>query len=425
MLGTLAVIGFWWIGTPASTGSTPGGAITSLGELAGLVSSFLVCWQLLLVGRVPWFERAVGLDRLVSWHRSLGTSVILLVLAHVALMITGGMLLDQLTPWSEFFSILRTQPEMLSAVVGTALFFIVGLSSARLLRRRLSYEWWFAIHFSIYFGIFLTFGHQVAAGTHFVDSQWARTVWTLMYVATAAALLTWRVILPLVWHRSLRLRIQHVVPEGGGLTSIWLSGHHLERTEAQAGQFFLVRFLTRGHLGTAHPYSLSIAPTSKNLRFTIAALGDHSSDVSRLRPGTRAFLEGPFGRFTAENATSGRVLLIAGGAGIGPIRSLAEEFARTGQDIVIVHRAKSFDALALRREFHNGPTIRYVPLPGSRKELGYDPLSPEALAQLVPDVSQRESFVCGPPAMISAVANSLESLGIHPTNIHHEELSFS
>src|SRR4051812_45912076 len=58
LAGSLAVVVFWWLGTPTTVGSTPGGALTSLGELAGLLASFLVCLQLLLVGRVPWFERA-------------------------------------------------------------------------------------------------------------------------------------------------------------------------------------------------------------------------------------------------------------------------------------------------------------------------------------------------------------------------------
>src|SRR6478735_6845003 len=89
-VGSLSVLAFWWLGTSPLTGATPGGAVMSLGELAGLLGSFLVCAQLLLIARVPWFERSVGLDRLVSWHRSLGTSVVLLIVTHVALMVVGG-----------------------------------------------------------------------------------------------------------------------------------------------------------------------------------------------------------------------------------------------------------------------------------------------------------------------------------------------
>ncbi|SDD78232.1 Predicted ferric reductase [Sanguibacter gelidistatuariae] len=423
--GAAAVLVFWWAGTPASAGSTPGGALTSAGELAGLLAAYLVCLQLLLIGRVPFFERAVGMDRLVGWHRSLGTTVVLLVLTHVGLMIVGGGLLDHEALWPEALSLIARQPKLLSAVVGTGIFLVVGLSSARLARRVLSYEVWFVIHLSVYVAIFLTFGHQIAAGTHFVDAPVARAVWIGLYVATASALLTWRVLIPLVAGRQMMLRVEQVVPEGAGMVSVWLRGSGLERLEARGGQFVLVRFLTMGHLWTAHPYSLSMIPTSDRLRVTVAALGDHSAATARLRPGTRVLVEGPFGRFTAEQAWSARTLLVAGGAGIGPIRSLAEDLVRRGHDVVVVHRAHTSEGLALSRELSGSLSLRYVALPGRRADLGYDPLDPHNLLRLVPDIADRDVFVCGPEGLISTVVRSVRALGVPRSAIHHEELSLS
>ncbi len=281
--GAGAVVAFWWVGTPASAGATPGGALTSVGELVGLLAAYLVCFQLLLIGRVPWFEHAVGMDRLVGWHRSLGTTVVLLVLTHMGLMIIGGGLLDHQAPWSETLSLIATQPDLLAAAVGTALFLVVGLSSARLVRAVLSYEVWFALHLLVYIGIYLTFGHQIAAGTHFVGAPAARAAWIGLYAATAAALLTWRVIIPLLSHRQFTLRVATIVPEGAGMVSVWMSGSGLRRLEARGGQFVLVRFLTPGHRWTAHPYSLSMLPTSDLLRVTVASLGDHSSATAASR----------------------------------------------------------------------------------------------------------------------------------------------
>ncbi|MBO9555015.1 ferric reductase-like transmembrane domain-containing protein [Cellulomonas sp.] len=423
LAGTLAVLAFWWFGTPAATGSTPGGALSALGELAGLLASFLVCVQLLLVARVPWFETAVGQDRLVSWHRTLGTTVVLLVLTHVLLMIVGGALLDSLTPWAEVPNALARQPYLWSAVIGTALFVLVGLSSARGARAHLSYEAWFALHLTTYVAIYLAFAHQVVGGTHFVTALLARTVWVLLYAATAGAILTWRVALPLLAHRQHQLRVAAVVPEGRGLTSIWLEGRDVAALAAQGGQFFLVRFLTRGHWGTAHPYSLSMVPTAGHLRFTVGALGDHSSAVPHLRPGTRVLVEGPYGRFTAQRATAPKVLLVAGGAGVGPIRALAEDLLRAGHDLVVLHRAHDAESLALAAEFTPSAALRYVPLPGRRADLGHDPLHPSTLRHLVPDVAERDVFVCGPDGMIAAVVGAARSLGVPAGAIHREELT--
>ncbi|MFC8597823.1 ferric reductase-like transmembrane domain-containing protein [Isoptericola sp. NPDC057191] len=420
-----ATVAFWWRGTPTTAGTSPGAALTGLGELVGLVASVLVCAQLLLVGRVPWFERAVGLDRLVAWHRTLGTTVVLLVVTHVLLMVEGSSLLTRQAPWPEALSMLATMPDLLLALLGTAVFLAVGASSARLVRRHLSYEAWFLVHLSIYAGIYLAFWHQIAAGAHFVGSTAARTVWVLLYVATAAAVLTWRFVLPLVDAGRRGLRVTAVVPEAGGMTSVWVSGPGLGELPAVAGQFFLVRFVTRGHLVTAHPYSLSTAPTGDELRFTIGPLGDHSRAAARLRPGTRVHLEGPFGRFTADRARRHGVLLVAGGAGIGPVRALAEDLVLRGHDVVVVHRARTADGLGLGQELAQATAMTYLPVVGRRADLGYDPLDARSLAALVPDVAARDVFVCGPPGMVGAVERAARAAGVPRSAVHHEELSLS
>ncbi len=422
----LAVTWFWWAGTPASTGATPGTALVATAELTGLLASVLVCAQLLLVARVPWFERAVGFDRLVSWHRSLGTTVVLLVVAHVAGMIAGQALVASQTPWGALASLLATTDDLWLALGGTIVFLAAGISSARLARRHLSYEWWYGIHLLVYGGIFLAFFHQFSAGAHFAGVPAARAAWLLLYGLTAAAVIWWRVALPLVRQARMRVRVAAVVDEGAGATSVWLRGRGLESLDARAGQFFLLRFLSPGHLVTSHPYSLSLVPTDEHLRFTVGALGDHSAGVRHLRPGVRVLIEGPFGRMTADRArSSGGALLVAGGAGIGPIRALAEDLYAAGRDVVVVHRAHDASGLALAREFPDTPGLRYVPVAGRRRDLGYDPLAPNRLRGLVPDVTARDVFACGPPAMVDQVIASARALGVPRAAIHSEELSLA
>ena len=96
-----------------------------------------------------------------------------------------------------------------------------------------------------------------------------------------------------------------------------------------------------------------------------------------------------------------------------------------GRDVVVLHRAHTADGLALSRELAGAPSVRYVPLPGRRAELGYDPLDPQHLAQLVPDIAHRDVFVCGPQGLMSAVIRAARNLGVPRSAIHHEELSLS
>jgi len=418
------VLLFWWLDSPTASFATPAGTLTSAGELAGLVASVAVCAQVLLVARVPWFERAVGLDRLVSWHRSLGTTFVLLLASHVVLLVWGQGLATHAGPWSSFWALFDVMPDMLTALVGGLGFVVVALTSARALRRLLSYEAWYLVHLGTYVCVYLTFGHQVHGGTHLASSPVARDVWWAMYLATAASVVLWRVLLPFGRQLTGLARVERVVPEADGVTSVWLRGRSVARLGAVAGQFVVVRFLARGHLASAHPYSVSSVPEGGRLRLTIGALGDHSSAAARLRPGTRVLLEGPYGRFTADRARHHGVLLVGGGVGVGPVRALAEELWRRGHDVVVLHRARSAATLALAGELGTAPGLRYVALVGRRAELGHDPLAAGSILAAVPDVARRDVFVCGPPAMCDAVSRAVRSLGVPRSAVHHDELSF-
>jgi predicted ferric reductase len=424
-LGCVGVVALWWFSSPATTAVTPGGAATSLGELTGMVAGALICVQVLLVARVPWMEQAVGLDQLVGWHRTLGTSVLLLTLTHVFLIVVGETLLDHRAVWSEFWSVTLTQPGMLRALTGTLLLILAGVTSARFARGRLSYEAWYVLHVTTYLAVFLTFAHQIDAGAHFAGRPFNQLLWGVLYLGTASAVLTWRILLPLWAVVRHRVRVAAVVAETQDVASVWLRGSHLDELSIRAGQFFLFRFLVRGHFLTAHPYSVSFLPQQDLMRITIGALGDHSSAITGLKPGTFVFMEGPFGRFTADRARSARVLLVAGGAGIGPILALAHDLAEQGRDVVVIHRAQSSQHLALGLELSSADGISFIPLLGRRRDLGYDPLTAASLARLVPDVRQREVFICGSPGMAGTVTRQLRSLGVRRQHIHQEGLSMT
>lgn len=425
VLSTVGVLGLWWVDTPSLRSLTPGTAMTASGELTGMVAGVLICVQIMLIARVPWLERAIGLDRLVSWHRSLGTSVLLLTLTHVLLIVLGGMVTDQVTLWSEFWSTTMQQQDVLTALIGTAVLVLAGVTSAKAARRRLSYEAWYWLHTSTYVAVYLTFGHQIHAGAHFVGSPVNRALWTSLYLGTAAAVIVWRVVLPAAGVLRHRVRVERVVHEANGVTSVWLRGSHLDERNTRAGQFFTFRFLAWGHLATAHPYSVSFLPEENRMRITVGALGDHSSAVNDLRPGTFVIMQGPFGRFTSDRARGHQVLLIAGGVGIGPIRTLAHELKDQGRDVVVIHRGPSLDQLPLSHELKRHHGIRLIPVVGRRRDLGYDPLAPRSLLRLVPDVSRREVFICGSPGLAETATSSLRSLGVAARHIHQEELSMS
>jgi predicted ferric reductase len=106
--------------------------------------------------------------------------------------------------------------------------------------------------------------------------------------------------------------------------SVLMSGQHLDELRAEPGQFFRWRFLTAKTWSSAYPFSLSAPPTRHLLRITVKACGDGTRRIFRVPVGTLVFAEGPYGVITSRRRRRPRVLLIAGGVGISPMRALFE-----------------------------------------------------------------------------------------------------
>ncbi len=201
--------------------------------------------------------------------------------------------------------------------------------------------------------------HQLSTGSDIAGHPVERAYWLGLYLFTATCLVWWRLLVPVgrsVWHAPY---VEAVVPEAAGVWSVWIRGRQLDRIGAQAGQYFTWRFLARGMLLAGHPWSLSAAPDRHRLRITVRELGDHSSRLADLRPGTRVLIEGPYGAFTADRRVRRRVTLLAAGIGITPVRALAEELptehnSRPGE-VTLVYRADSADQLALAGELSSWP----------------------------------------------------------------------
>jgi predicted ferric reductase len=430
LAGAAAIVAMWWLDPSPIHGA--GAAVTSAGRLAGLLGAYLVLVQLLLMARLAWFEHAVGFDRLTAWHRGLGTNTVLLLVAHVLLIVEGYSLADHRAVASTGWRVLSTYPSMLTATAGLALFGLVAVTSARAARRRLSYEAWYAVHLAAYGAVALAFMHQIAAGQDFVGHPVNRALWWGLYLFVAAEVVRGRVLLPIrTWLRH-RMLVDRVVVESPGVVSVWVRGHRLEQLGAEAGQFLLWRFLAPGHLWSAHPYSLSAAPDHGRLRITVKDAGNHSAALAYLRPGTPVIAEGPFGHFTLDKSVGSRLLLIAGGSGIGPIRALAEELVLRGPhhhlDAVLLYRVGHVSDLALRHELDalaQSAGLRVVYLIGHRSELGHDPLSPAAIQGLVPDVRSRDVYVCGPSGMTHNVLRTMRELRVPVRQLHSEDFEMA
>src|SRR3954468_5961133 len=94
------------------------------------------------MARLPWLERAIGLVRLATWHRYIGSSAVVLVVVHVGATAWGYALSQDGTVLGELASMITDLPGMVTATIGTVLLVLVGVTCARAVRRRLPYGGW-------------------------------------------------------------------------------------------------------------------------------------------------------------------------------------------------------------------------------------------------------------------------------------------
>ena len=391
--------------------------------LAASIGTYGVLVLLLLIARLPVLERAIGQDHLVSWHKRIAPWSMSLVFAHIVLVVASYAMDTNVNWFAEMWSLLSTTPWILPALAGTAAIIAAGWTSWKRVRRTIKHETWWTIHLYTYLGIALAFAHQITAGGPFL-SGWSRALWVGLYVAVFGAIIGYRVVLPIV--RSVRhdLRVEVVLPEAPGVSSVWVRGRDLAGLGAQEGQFFNWRFLHPGLGYEAHPYSVS-AIRGDLMRLTVKALGDGSSAVATVPAGTRVLVEGPYGAVTPGRVApdrqdrTRRTVLVAGGVGVGPVAALADRLA--GQTTLdIVYRAGSMESMAHRDELwalRSRPGVRVHLMPGHRDAY---PLSPDHLHAILGPLDDAQVYVCGPAALNRQVARSARALGAKPANIHHE-----
>jgi Na+-transporting NADH:ubiquinone oxidoreductase subunit F len=166
----------------------------------------------------------------------------------------------------------------------------------------------------------------------------------------------------------------------------------------------------------------------------MAPPGQASSYVFSLKPGDSVAVSGPFGEFHATD-TSKEMLLIAGGAGIAPLRSIVlDQLARgTGRRLSLWYGARDVaelcyaDELRAAAEVHPNFAVhvalssprhpeRWTGHTGFIHRVVYEQyLMSHGAPQDV------EYYLCGPPVMTAAVVQMLEQLGVDRRNVYFDD----
>jgi predicted ferric reductase len=422
------IVGAWWENSNSLFFSGEiNDYILGIARLIGLLAAILLPMQLILIGRVKWVETVFGLDKLSRLHRINGLVILGLILTHPFLMVLTYSRQTQSGFIAQYLTMLfGGYGDIVFSSLGLAILLCTIIWSLSIIRRKLKYEWWYWVHIFNYLAIASIFLHIHEFAK--ISPYWIWPVmWIAIYAFTALNVIWFRFTRPLVrfWqHKFVVSRVEDL----GLATSIYISGRDMDKFKIIAGQFMIHRFLQKGFWTQAHPFSMSMAPNGKEVRLTAKKLGDFTNELPKIKVGTQVLIDGPHGVFTEELITKNKLLFIAGGIGITPIRSMLEALGSRHPDKLLLYSNKSpkerilgneIDALSMANGFKVIDIYNDAQVPGAE----FGRLDQAMLARLVPDIADRDIFLCGPPPMMIALRKAMVELGVPKSQIFFERFA--
>jgi dihydroorotate dehydrogenase electron transfer subunit len=179
---------------------------------------------------------------------------------------------------------------------------------------------------------------------------------------------------------------------------------------AEPGQFLMIRTgpLTQPLL--RRPFSLHNREGTE-IEIFYQVVGQGTELLSRKREGERLDILGPLGKgFSLPEQDMGEAALIGGGRGIAPFFFLGKELRLRGLAFKVFYGGRTADDLPLRERFEQeGFPLLCSTDNGS---FGYRGLVSDLVSSHYRGGKPGLVFVCGPDAMMAAVASQTESWGV-------------
>jgi ferredoxin-NADP reductase len=223
------------------------------------------------------------------------------------------------------------------------------------------------------------------------------------------------------------------VPETTRVTSLVLDPPDLP--PYMAGQHIDVRLTAEDGYQAQRSYSIASAPEDEQLMLTVERLDDGEVSpylVEVLRPGDELELRGPIGGyFLWEESLGGPLVLIGGGSGVVPLRSMLRHWAAGPRAVPVrlLYSSRSLDEVIYRSELigygseYDLVDVRFA----LTREWPEDytghtgRIDPGLLAEIAGPASARPLvYVCGPNGFVEAAAGWLVELGHAPERIRTE-----
>jgi len=394
-----------------------------LSQLTVLWSVTLMAIAMLAVVRAHALEPVFGgLDRAVRFHRILGPSAIVLLIAHVIFLALmeierGASIGNVFIPfWSES-----------ARSIDIIVFYLLLLLGGLAYDRRMRYERWLSIHRLT--GLIFLGGSAHAAmepGT-IADFEPLRT-WMVILILAGGAAWLYRVVLFNRLGPRYPYRLDTIALRGSNIIDLVMRPTE-RRMMYEPGTFVFLRVPhMEGRQKELHPFSISSTPVDRDLRVSIRTIGDFTRRLPALEPGTHVDVYGPFGGFTPHRfAPFRRLVFIGAGIGITPFLGMlafelsSHDFRRIWLYYVARDERDAVYDSEIRESYLDAESyIDYILwTTATRGRI--------TAAQIAAEIAPLEDYavmLCGQVRFISDLARQFRALGVTRDRIITEEFEF-
>ena len=392
---------------------------------SAMVGLTILALQFVITGRFAWVEAPFGLDVLLVFHRAMALVATAALLVHPVLLAWGKQ--------SPLLTGLRVPWPIWVGRVGLGLLVVQVLASLSRRVVRLPYERWRRIH-NVFAPTILALGvaHGLAVGD---DAQrGGLVVWSTLAAATIGCWLHVLVVRPRLLRRH-PFRVVSVKSEAPRVWTLTLEANETRRFLFSPGQFQFLRLHDSHVLAEEHPFSIASSPTRPGrISLTIKESGDFTAGIGRVRPGDRATVQGPFGRFSHTlHSGEGMLVFVAAGVGITPFMSMLRYMhdRRDSRSVLLAYASRSpadviFGDQLKAIETSGFPRLKVIHVlanaPASwTGETGR--LDAARLARLSEGVEGRAFYLCCPAPMTASLVRGLRRMGVGLRHIHTDHFS--
>lgn len=219
---------------------------------------------------------------------------------------------------------------------------------------------------------------------------------------------------------------------------------HVEKISPQVSNFVFtssspVKFLpgqyaewTLGHTkvdmrGNRRSFTIASSPTEKDVHLGVKFYNPSSSfkqKLQTLKAGDKLYLDNITGDFTLPTNPKEKTIMIAGGIGITPFRSMLQYIVDTKQrrNVVLYYIVSSPEEVAYSYVFHDAKAlgVKTVLIHQDSKVTTFDA---ETIKAYTPDYKNRTIYISGPHAMVESYVSLLKDMGMSRRSIKTDHFS--